>query len=332
MKRHQILLLIFICIILFYGCEKQSTDYSKAWKVIIPDTLSNTSITSICEYQNNSIWIGTNYGILVYENNSMSSITTDDGLLDNYVLDIKKNSRDELLIFTLKGINRYDGVMHEVYTNGMIFNQYDFFAVDPYDNIWILAESINRESLQKFNYDTSIYYNPFGIIGRDRGIDSERYTCIYADSKGRIWVGAYYNEIVLFSIDGDIIDYYYEEKKVEYVIYSITEDSAGNIWFTTALNLVKFDGINFTSYYDENIFWIWRNNIIADHNDDIWVTTWTRLIRLNDEKWETEYVFTDCDPINERCYELVMYSKIMEDSKNNIWVCTDKGVIMKANN
>lgn len=332
MKRPQILFLLFFCIIFFPRCEKQNTNPNKAWEIIIPDTLSKTIISSICEYNNNSIWIGTNYGILVYDNNSISSITTDEGLIDNVVLDIKKNSKNQLIIFTSEGINKYDGVMNEINTDGIGYTNYGYFAIDPYDNIWLLSSDIYPKALQKFNNDTNIYYNPFGIVGRDYGIDSERYTCIYADSKGRIWIGAYYSDIVLFSVDQDIIDYYYEKNKVEYVIFSITEDSNGNMWFTSGTNIVKFDGLNYNSYYDENLIWTWQNNIIADHNNDIWIVTINSVIKLHNEKWETEYIYTEHSFGDPNVDQFVTYSRIMEDSKNSIWICTDKGVIMKENN
>jgi ligand-binding sensor domain-containing protein len=256
----------------------------------------------------------------------MSSITTDDGLLDNVVLDIKKNSKNELIIFTLTGINRYDGVMHEVNINRISYRQYKYFDIDPYDNIWLLSEN----SLLKFNNDTSISYFPARTVGY-YGYDSESYTCVFADSKGRIWVGYYYMDIALFLIENDNIDHF-EEDKVTYVVYSISEDNKGNIWFTTGYYLVKYDGINFTSYYDENLILLWNNNIIADHNNDIWVATNTKINKLHNGKWESEYVFSESGFFDPNTIEYIIYAKIMEDSKNNIWVCTDKGVMMKENN
>jgi ligand-binding sensor domain-containing protein len=326
MKRTQILFLLSLCIIFFPKCEKQNLNPNKAWKIIIPDTLSYTRISSICEYKDSSIWIGTNDGILVYDNNSMSSITTDDGLLDNVVLDIKKNSKNELIIFTLTGINHYDGVMHEVNIDRINYRQYKDFDIDPYDNIWLLSEN----SLLKFNNDTSISYFPARTVGY-YGYDSESYTCVFADSKGKIWVGYYYTDIALFSIENDKIDYY-DPQKISYLVASITEDNDGNIWVTSGFtNLVRINGQNYTSYHNEKVFWFYRNSLIADHNNDIWIVTVSRVVRLHNEKWVDEYVYFDASYGEPHDEPFVEYSGIMEDSMNNIWVFTDRGVMMKEN-
>ncbi|MBN1117655.1 MAG: hypothetical protein JXA77_10650 [Bacteroidales bacterium] len=331
MKRFKLYFLLAIAIFLFHMCENQNTDMSvnDAWNIIIPDTLSSTEINAICEYNDNTVWIGTNKGIWSFDNTSFSSvITTNDGLMDNEILDIKKNSMDEMIIFTASGINRYDGAMHIINTESLNYASYGYFDIDSDDNIWLLTDNAheNPQSLLKLNSDTETYYNPAGT-----STDSENYMCVFADSKGRIWVGYYYQRIVLYKIENEDIDYF-DTDELNEVVYAITEDSQENIWMTTDYSLVKFDGTSFTSYNDEDLFKLWSKNIIADHNDDIWVATHTKINKLHKGKWESEYVWSKTNPWKDPNSDLILYSKMMEDSKNNIWVCTDKGVMIKDNN
>jgi hypothetical protein len=73
---------------------------------------------------------------------------------------------------------------------------------------------------------------------------------------------------------------------------------------------------------------------IADHNNDIWVATHTKINKLHNGEWQSEYVWSETSPWQypNNNYVFVFNTKIMEDSGHDIWVCSNKGVMMKGNN
>ena len=315
------------CIVLYSGCNKDKTsgDNSQLWETVVPDTLTNVKINAICEYSDKSVWVGTNQGIWVFNDTVLTAtITTHDGLPDNNIQDIKKYNRNELLIFTGTGINRYDGTMHVVNTDSIDYRSYSHFAVDPDDNIWMLTSDAysNRKGLLKLSNGKATYYDPAGAAGY-RGFDSENYTYVYADSQGRIWIGYYYTEIVLFKVENGKIDYFDTD------VYAITGDTKNNIWITSDFSLVKFDGTNFTSYSDEDIYGLFGSVFVADHTDDIWVANHNKINKLHNGTWETEYVWSENNPWQDPGADYVNYIIMMEDSRHYIWVCTDKGIMRK---
>jgi len=326
-KNSLLILLLFEAI--FTGCEKPNTDPSVNWEVLIPDTLTSTVISSICEYQDGSVWIGTNEGILVFTEDSILKLTKENGLLNNDILDIRKNNRNELLIFTASGINTYDGMIHILNNPGKNFDWYNFFAVDIYDNIWMLNNNLSRTSLQEISNDTVIFYAPLG----NEPSDQVQYTCLFADSKGKIWFGSYYASIPLYSIENGIISHYFENNVIDYAIYAISEDKSNNMWFIGRGALIKYNGTHYSQFKDEDIFWLNNSCICFDHNDNPWIATQTKLMCLKNSRWSIEYVYTDSeyfvDPYTD---QYIKYSKIMEDSRHNIWACTNKGIIRKSNN
>lgn len=324
-----LLFIVLLFAVILSGCEKSENVPPEKWEVVMPDTLSSTIISSICEYRDGSVWIGTNAGILIFRNDSLSKITMENGLLDNDILDIRKNSRNELLIFTKSGINIYDGTIHEMITPGQNFQRYNYFAIDKYDNIWMLNDNISPTSLQEISKDTVIFFAPLG----KEPSDQLKYTCLFADSKGKIWVGSYYASIPLYSIENGIAKDYFKNNVIDYVIYAISEDKSNNMWFIGRGALIRYDGTYYSLFKDKDIFWLYNSCICFDHNENPWIATQTKLMCLKNRKWVIEYVYTDSeyfvDPFTD---QYIRYSKIMEDSKHNIWACTNKGIIRKSNN
>lgn len=333
MKRSQSFFLI-ICVMVFStGCNKDKSNAgpNQLWKVVVPDTLTNTQINAICEYNINSVWVGTNHGIWVFKDTLLTTtITTKDGLLDNDIRDIKKNSKNEMIIFTGTGINRYDGTMHVINTDNIDYRSYRYFAVDPYDNIWMLTNQAYsvRQGLLKLNNGKVTYYDPAGAAGY-KGYDSENYTYIYADSKGRIWIGYYYTPIVLFVVENGKVDYF--DTNLVTDVYSITGDSKNNIWISSDYSLVKYDGTNFTSYSYGSTYGLFGIDILTDHNDDIWEATVTEIKKLHSGIWQSEYAWSETNPWQDPNSDYIDNAKMMEDSRHYIWVCTDKGIMRKEN-
>jgi ligand-binding sensor domain-containing protein len=98
---------------------------------------------------------------------------------------------------------------------------------------------------------------------------------------------------------------------IDYEVYSLFEDSQGNIWVGTYLGVSKFNGSSFESYDWSNDGIIY-GSIVAigeDYDGNIWIASSNGYSVLEDNTWET----TEGIPITS--YYL--------DKDNNFWVGTD---------
>jgi signal transduction histidine kinase/ligand-binding sensor domain-containing protein len=221
-------------------------------------------------------------------------LTTENGLSDNRVHAIYRDSRDFLWVGTgNKGLNRYDGNTVTIFdekedTPGSISNNaIRYIYEDSKRNLWI--GTLNGLNLfdpktQKF----TVFYNEYA----DSSSNGNAVKCIYEDKDGNLWI--------TYDDGGGINKYDYEGSSfVHYSIdepgnnfdansiISIKQDSGGLFWLVTrAPGLYKFDYKkgNFTSYCKEDIDPEESSSktLFIDNWNNIWVgSTETGLYTFN---------------------------------------------------
>ncbi len=176
----------------------------------------------------------------------------------------------------------------------------------------------------------NVYGQPLNIkfkhLTADRGLSSNRITCIFRDTKDFLWVGT---EMGLNKFDGyQVTPYLKDETKNSSLsdnsVRSIVEDSQHNLWVGTknGLNFYNRASNSFTRYQnkasDPNS--ISSNSIISMHLDrkgNLWILAGGNCLNLwNPQKKRfTRYFFS---PPVERSFFAA--SSIGEDSRGNIWV------------
>ena len=115
------------------------------------------------------------------------------------------------------------------------------------------------------------------------------------------------------------------------IVWSITQDKSGFMWFGTANGLNKYDGYKFTAY-THNLFdssGLSDNNITALYTDRfgyIWIGTFAGGLNRYDPRHDAFVCFRH-DPTNQNSISSDCIYAICQDKKGNIWVGTMGGGI-----
>jgi ligand-binding sensor domain-containing protein len=166
---------------------------------------------------------------------------------------------------------------------------------------------------------------------------------IIQDKKGNIWFSSW-NRGGVWRYDGAILtqflpsaDYYsffedersnaYSSSVTKYVhspdyitddmIFSISEDKAGNLWFATRRHGVcRYDGKSFTSFAENEAFVSHGiYSILEDKKGNMWFTTDKNGVYCYDGKTLTNYTTAD-GLVNNSVFS------ILEDKAGNLWFGT----------
>lgn len=205
--------------------------------------LVNNSIGCFLEDSNGDIWVGTMDGISKYDGKTFTNFTTENGLPDDDVNAIVEDNNGILWIGARGSASTYDGTSFTTLTNevGRTFQNVRTIIKDSNGNIWLGG----NDGL--WSYDGSIFTNyTKSFIGY-----------IYEDQEGHIWTNSAginqnwvlsrYDKNTLNNSDASPN----EIKVIEGMIFGITEDREGNIWFGTLNGVYRYDGITFNDFKEK---------------------------------------------------------------------------------
>lgn len=287
-----------------------------------------------------NLWFSINgEGAYRYNGKSFTNFTTKDGLCNNNVGAIIQDRAGNILLGTKNGICKYDG---NTFTKYPVPDTLSITSLleDRDGNLWfgVMNKGVYRydgTNLTNFLYD---YIHPSFATKQEKIIID-----IMEDKKGNIWFCSW-NRGGVWRYDGTILshflpsaDYYsfYEDERntayspsvTKYVhspdyitddmIFSISEDRFGNIWFATRRHgICQYDGKAFTNFIENEAF---VNHgiysILEDKKGNMWFTTADNGVYCYDGKKLTNYTTAD---------GLVNNSvvSVLEDQAGNLWFGT----------
>ena len=220
------------------------------------------------------------------------------------------------------GIGVYDGKKVSYYSTAQGFNgqQITGIAEDPDKNIWfatnlgVVKYALSGDASGEKKFINYSYPYTFS---------SKQFWSICADRKGFIWAGAADG---IYRFDGTkwspFALPYPEVVTGEFITkatsWSISEDKAGNIWFSTnGFGAFKYDGDTFTRYSEKE--GLTNNNvdqIMEDSKGNVWFGTRDGGISKYDGRSFINYTAQDSIRNNEVCV-------IYEDKQGNIWLSSE---------
>jgi signal transduction histidine kinase/ligand-binding sensor domain-containing protein len=207
-----------------------------------------------------NLWFATSVGgVSKYDGHSFTNYTTSHGLSGNGAGSITEDTTGNIWFATNYGISKFDGNTFSTFGN---FKDLTQILGDGAGNFWI---GTRGNSLYKYSGDSITRYS-----------DSDGFSVntIYAmreDRKGILWLGT---DSGLFRYDTRLpVGQRQRFTKIALInkeVRSILIDKNGNVWAdtyreSTPLGLIKYNGVNITSYsnrkygpiYEDHLGYIW---------------------------------------------------------------------------
>jgi len=264
------------------------------------DGLTDNQIHSIQEDKEGVIWFNTQMGVSSYDGTRIKNHTKTDIETSQSILPMQSNTplqgewmkSDNDLWFEAgikEGVYRFDG------------QKLNYLAFPPHktlnlsDNLFAVTSiSEGKNNMIWFGTYAGVFGyngNEFTIVndetlGFDRNIAPLHIRSILEDSKGRLWIGN--NGIGVLLKQGELTINFSEEKNLIHPIsgrkgdksppgtlehiFTIEEDSQGNIWFGDRdAGIWKYDGENMLNYTKENgLTNDLALSIFEDNNGKLW--------------------------------------------------------------
>ncbi len=239
-------------------------------------TNENLSLSAKCYFAITLILISIN----AYSQVTFKQITSNDGLSENYITVLYRDSKDYLWIGTIqKGLNKYDGSNITIYENTgdlpgeLSNNRVKCIYEDSKNNLWIGTQDGLNLYDRKSNSFKVFRHNP-----PDVGNFVE---CIVEDKKGNLLIAYNYGVgLIKWDFENDTFTRY----KIECPdgdcsannITSIQEDSNGNIWLASiSSGIYRFEpeSGSFAHYLDADLNCICEKNLFIDPKGIIWIGT-----------------------------------------------------------
>jgi len=290
--------------------------------------------------KNGNLWFSIRgEGAYRYDGKSFINFTTKDGLCNNNVGSIIQDRAGNILLGTNSGICKYDG---NKFTKYPVPDTLSIICMleDKDGNIWFGAMNkgvyrFDGTNLTNFLYE---YKHPLFANKQEKMIMD-----IMQDKKGNIWFSSW-NRGGVWRYNGTIFthflpssDYYsffedersnaYSSSATKYVhspdyitddmIFSISEDRAGNIWFATRRHgICQYDGKAFTSFIENEAFVSHGiYSILEDKKGNMWFTTDDNGVYCYDGKTLKNYTENDGLVHN-------AVTSVLEDNNGNLWFGT----------
>jgi ligand-binding sensor domain-containing protein len=245
------------------------------------------------------------------QNETFHTVSVENGLSNNFIRKIYKDSRGFTWVGTLNGLDRFDGISFKSYTpdNEQEITIYDMIETDP-NSLWLGSNN----GLWKFNYDSEkLNKTPFS--------EGKQFLCLGKDSKNNLIAGTSNGFYIISNEQPRFIPLNYHSEQ-QITIQGIYPDDNQTCWLSTS------GGLYFCDYstneplmtrYNSNI----TNNFQAIQKDGPTIYLGTRgfgIIKFDIlAKQFTKYIDVGNDNI-------LLLSK---DNYNNLWVGTDGGGLIK---
>lgn len=296
--------------------------YRPGWKVFTTDNspLPMNKIQCIAIANNGIAWIGTSGGLTSYDGNKWTTYTKQNSDLPyNNVKSVAIDSTGGVWAGMLDGLVEFrDGVMttHEP-------RDVETIAVDREGTVWCAG----RGSLVKFGRPTSTFFTKDNsqLIGQTSSIVFDRNNKLWTDGSEHTFIigfdGSYWTYV-------DTARFGFES--TPYAMHLAT-DHRGDVWVTSSLGLLKFEGLTHTAYKkstSNRVFPGAAKRVCFDYRGTSWIATHNDFEgsdggfgRFESGKWWFYDMSNSALPSN-------YITEMVVDNKRTVWIGTDKGLAL----
>ncbi len=270
---------------------------------------------------------------------SFNHISVKNGLSQNGVMVIFKDSKGYMWFGTRDGLNKYDGLSFDIYRNNTLDlnsisnNFITAIEEDKNGNLWIGTNN----GLNCFNRKTGKFSVFKNEISQESSISNNSILSILCDSSGNLWVGTEngLNLLVNF-MDKKFVKFFNLEPNPNSLsdshIHALFEDSKKQLWVGTRYgglnkmtrNTNEFIRFSHDPNNDESISSNHITVISEDKDNNIWIGTGDAgicVLKDNGEIFHKIFNIQDSNSLsNNRIRSLVF------DDRGNLWIGTYNGL------
>jgi ligand-binding sensor domain-containing protein len=240
------------------------------------------------------VWIGTSNGLVLYENETFTTFTKEDGLAHNGVLSIDVSDlTGDVWVGTLGGLNRYSGGQFETFNqfNSGMPNDVIYTVICDGQDVWCATGG------GAGHYDT--YTEKWEIFTEQNAPMHEPWTYSVCAGDDKIFIAAWGGGVIEYQKKtGKFRDYVDPDGEMEIdlfpddgVVHDITTAvsfSDGILWVATYFGMSRYDGTHWKGYFDHDSG-LASNfiNYIRANGDVAFMCTDKGLSSFNGEEWIT---------------------------------------------
>ena len=268
-------------------------------------------------------------------------ISTDDGLSNNQVRSIIKDSRGFIWIGTLGGLSRFDGHKFKIFerqpfdTTSLLDNAITSLTEDGEGNIWIRSYN----GICKFDPKSERFsrYTSFVKLGKE-SIHFNDILSIFSDDQGRTFFSTRYNGIIIHDTSTNshkqITRFHGDTAlKINSPVSNFSQDEDGNIWIAHYNGVIEKVDRDFKLILRKNVYEGHEkelNNfflIYPDSEGDVWIYTSEAPMPLAWFKPSTGKIEFIQEGSSALSANSDLFSSVVEGGDGKIWVGTDHGGI-----
>jgi ligand-binding sensor domain-containing protein len=276
-----------------FGAQEVASQTAEVAKGKLVAELSQ-NIWVVFQDSKDQYWFGSDgQGVFRYDGQSIIQFTAQDGLAGDRVREIKQDADGNILIGTLTGISKYDGVALELLTPIERFGR-DGWRLDASD-LWFEGDSNTNGPLR---YDGKNLY--------------------------RLRLPPRTSQGIGVRVDQD-------KKPSEYGIYTIYQDQSGCLWFGTATQgLCRYDGSSFGWMYERELtetpeggsFGI--RSIMEDRDGLFWICNVQQRYAISSKTGDVHFQKESLKDLarTPAGTKPIYYNAIAKDKAHHLWLCT----------
>lgn len=295
----------------------------------------NNVIKSMTRIDDNTLWLGTDGGLLIWENGKFRSVLynpfEENTLPNNVVWKIYKDNANIQWLATNNGIGKYNPQNSLFSFTRLVspkepqyhgLNIYDFLFQDD-TNCWISTQY----GLANYNPEnrTLMWFNS---TNKENGTLNP-YRSLYLDKHQNLWIGAS-EGLTCFDtkkrIYIDLNKFNIPKTKYNNWIATVNDsafwigDLFGNlVRYSLTYDKNQLSNIETDSYYIDGGIW----GLVADSDANLWISSKTGLVRFTPESNKFNN-YSKIEKSNLSANSNISY--LYNDSNNKLWIATDEGL------
>lgn len=284
--------------------------------------ISNDGHQALFIDKNNKVWIGSNYGISIYDNGRF--IKSKGGSILNREIYHITSDNENIILSTNGGIffiNQNDTI-HINSSNGLPSDTITCVEIDDDGNYLIGTRTHGAVKLLKGSIDDKLNLEfEYLLVPNNSYINS-----IVIDNDKEVWFATKYHGAFVLHSDNSITNITRENGLKNNSLTKIYQDRSGNLWIgTSGSGLIKLGTKAFT--YFDNISGLNSTSIFSilhDNSNNLWVSTGDDgVFKYKDGKVTH---FSEKDGILGKSIR----ASVIDDN-GKIWFATDKGLVSYQN-